>query len=154
MKCANGVLGMLGASNFSPEMAVPMTVKIPEPMTAPMPSAVSDQGPRVFLSLCSGSSESRISLSMDLRASSWLGSAVLLGLSCGALRVPGLPGTPIDSVSGRLPLRDSARHLLDFLLVRSARLSPLGLGGGLLAGGSFQLLAFQPVFNLGGICHV
>jgi len=26
-----------------------MTVKMPEPMTAPMPSAVSDHGPRVFL---------------------------------------------------------------------------------------------------------
>jgi hypothetical protein len=69
---------MLEVSNCSPEMAVPMTVKMPEPMTAPMPSAVSDHGPRVFLSLCSGSSESRISLSMDLRASSWLGSSVLL----------------------------------------------------------------------------
>jgi hypothetical protein len=76
----SGVLGMLGVSNFSPEMAVPMTVKMPEPMTAPMPRAVSDHGPRVFLSRCSGSSESRISLSIDLRASSWLASAVLLVL--------------------------------------------------------------------------
>jgi hypothetical protein len=59
-------------------MAVPMTVKMPEPMTAPMPSAVRDQGPSDFLSAFSGSSESRISLSMDLRANSWLGSAVLL----------------------------------------------------------------------------
>jgi hypothetical protein len=71
---------MLVVSNFSPEMAVPMTVKIPEPMTAPMPSAVSDHGPRDFLSECSGSSESRISLSIDLRANSWLSSAVLLVL--------------------------------------------------------------------------
>lgn len=55
-----------------------MTVKMPEPITAPMPSAVSDHGPSVFLSACSGSSESRMSLSIDLRASSWLGSAVLL----------------------------------------------------------------------------
>jgi hypothetical protein len=31
-------------------MAVPITVKMPEPMTAPMPSAVSDHGPRVFFS--------------------------------------------------------------------------------------------------------
>jgi len=59
-------------------MAVPMTVKMPEPMTAPMPSAVSDQGPSVFLSAFSGSSDSRISLSMDLQASSWLGRAILL----------------------------------------------------------------------------
>ena len=69
---------IFGASNFCPAMAVPMTVKMPEPMTAPMPSAVSDHGPSDFFSACSGSSESRISLSMDLRASSWLGSAVLL----------------------------------------------------------------------------
>ena len=39
---------MVGASNFCPAMAVPMTVKMPEPMTAPMPSAVSDHGPRDF----------------------------------------------------------------------------------------------------------
>lgn len=60
----------LAVSNFSPEMAVPMTVKIPDPMTAPMPSAVSDHGPRLRLSARSGSSDSRISLSMDLQASS------------------------------------------------------------------------------------
>ena len=51
-------------------MAVPMTVKIPEPMTAPMPSAVSETGPSVFLRAFSGHSESLISLSMDLRAKS------------------------------------------------------------------------------------
>jgi hypothetical protein len=67
-------------------MAVPMTVKMPEPMTAPMPRAVRDQGQRDFLRECSGSSESRISLSMDLRASSWLGSAVLLILSIAGSR--------------------------------------------------------------------
>ena len=67
-----------GSVELLPEIAVPMTVKMPEPITAPMPSAVSDHGPRVFFNACSGSSESRISLSMDLRASSWLGRAVLL----------------------------------------------------------------------------
>jgi hypothetical protein len=51
-----------------PPMAVPITVKIPEPMTAPMPSAVSETGPRVFFRACSGSSDSAISLSMDLVA--------------------------------------------------------------------------------------
>ncbi|MFP5277233.1 MAG: hypothetical protein ACLGPM_08955 [Acidobacteriota bacterium] len=51
-------------------MAVPMTVKIPEPMTAPMPSEVSDHGPSDFFSDCSGISESRSSLSIDLRAKS------------------------------------------------------------------------------------
>jgi len=60
-------------SNFCPAMAVPTTVKIPEPITAPMPSAVSDHGPSVFLSRCSASSESEISLSMDLHAKTWLG---------------------------------------------------------------------------------
>ena len=69
---------MLEVSNCSPEMAVPITVKMPEPMTAPMPRAVSDQGPSVFFNAFSGSSDSRMSLSMDLQASSWLGSAVLL----------------------------------------------------------------------------
>src|SRR5882724_453671 len=59
-------------SNFCPAMAVPITVKIPEPMTAPMPRAVKETGPRVFLSWRSGSSQSVISLSMDLQAKSWL----------------------------------------------------------------------------------
>jgi hypothetical protein len=74
----SGVSAMEGLGSCSPEIAVPITVKIPEPITAPMPSAVSDHGPRVFFSRCSGSSESRMSLSIDLRASSWLGSAGLL----------------------------------------------------------------------------
>src|SRR6266496_743606 len=59
-------------SNFCPAMAVPTTVKIPDPITAPIPRAVRDTGPRVFLSFLSGSSESEISLSMDLQQSSWL----------------------------------------------------------------------------------
>jgi len=41
-------------------------------MIAPIPSAVSDQGPSVFFSRCAGSSESEISLSMDFLANSWL----------------------------------------------------------------------------------
>jgi hypothetical protein len=61
------VLRIDEVSNFSPEMAVPMTVKMPEPMTAPMPSEVSESGPRVFLRLCSGFSESLMSLSIDLQ---------------------------------------------------------------------------------------
>ena len=54
-----------------PPIAVPMTVKMPEPMTAPMPSAVSEIGPSVFLSECSGRSESEMSLSIDLVAKIW-----------------------------------------------------------------------------------
>jgi hypothetical protein len=56
-----------------PAMAVPMTVKMPEPMTMPTPSAVRETGPRDFLSACSGSSESEMSLSMDLVAKIWRG---------------------------------------------------------------------------------
>ena len=58
-------------SNFCPAMAVPMTVKIPDPITAPIPSAVSETGPSVFFSLRSGSCESEIRLSMDLQQKSW-----------------------------------------------------------------------------------
>ncbi len=54
-----------------PPMAVPMTVKMPDPMTMPMPSAVSETGPSVFFSACSGSSDSLISLSMDFVAKIW-----------------------------------------------------------------------------------
>jgi hypothetical protein len=43
-------------------------VKIPEPMTAPIPSAVSETGPSVFFSAVSGCSLSRMSLSMDFVA--------------------------------------------------------------------------------------
>lgn len=63
---------MEDVSNFWPAMAVPTTVKIPDPITAPMPRAVSDTGPKVLLSWRSGSSQSEISLSMDFLAKSWL----------------------------------------------------------------------------------
>src|SRR5580658_5998778 len=62
-----------------PPMAVPMTVKIPEPMTMPTPSAVSEMGPRVLRRACVGRSDSVISLSMDLVAKICLGSVGLLG---------------------------------------------------------------------------
>ena len=51
-----------------PPMAVPMTVKIPDPMTMPTPRAVRETGPRDFFRECSGRSESEMSLSMDLVA--------------------------------------------------------------------------------------
>jgi hypothetical protein len=47
-----------------------MTVKIPEPITAPMPSAVKETGPRVLRSACSGSQDCAISLSIDFLAKS------------------------------------------------------------------------------------
>jgi hypothetical protein len=97
---------MLEVSNCSPEMAVPMTVKMPEPMTAPMPSAVSDHGPRVFLRQCPGSSESRMSLSIDLRASSWLGREDLLDSPCGVI---------YDSIQASVP--EEARRAISHQLL-------------------------------------
>src|SRR5579862_1624355 len=47
-------------------MAVPMTVKIPEPITAPIPSEVRLSQPRVFLRRFSGRSASEMSWSMLL----------------------------------------------------------------------------------------
>jgi hypothetical protein len=58
---------------------VPTTVKMPEPITAPMPRAVRETGPRVFFNRRSGSSESEISLSMDLQQKSWLSRETLPG---------------------------------------------------------------------------
>src|SRR5581483_2513269 len=66
---------MEGAWKYSPAAAVPVRTKIPEPIIAPIPSAVSDQGPSVFFNRCSGSSELAMSLSMDFLAKSWLGRA-------------------------------------------------------------------------------
>ena len=57
----------MALGRYSPAAAVPVSTKIPEPMMAPMPRAVSDNGPKVFLSLRAGSSDSAISLSMDLQ---------------------------------------------------------------------------------------
>src|SRR5208283_1902689 len=61
-----------GAWKYSPAAAVPVRMKIPEPMMAPMPRAVSDQGPRVFCRRWPGDSDSEISLSIDLQQKSWL----------------------------------------------------------------------------------
>src|SRR5260370_42653367 len=57
---------MEGAWKYSPAAAVRVKTKIPEPIIAPIPSAVSDQGPSVFFSRCSGASASANSLSMLL----------------------------------------------------------------------------------------
>src|SRR5215471_17479137 len=63
---------MDGAWKYSPAAAVPVRTKIPEPMMAPIPNAVSDHGPSDFFSRFSGCSESEISLSMDFLAKNWL----------------------------------------------------------------------------------
>ena len=62
-----------GASKCSPAAAVPVRTKIPDPIIAPIPSAIMDHGPRALRSRCSGCSASASSLSMDLQQRSWLG---------------------------------------------------------------------------------
>src|SRR5437879_2335745 len=76
---SNGALRMEEVSNFCPAIAVPMTVKIPEPITAPMPRAVSETGPSVFFRRRSGCSESDISLSIDLQQKSWFSEVRMVG---------------------------------------------------------------------------
>ena len=71
-----------------PPIAVPITVKMPDPITAPIPSAVSDTGPRCFFSACSGRSESEISLSIDFVRKICRGSVVSLSLGIVERRNP------------------------------------------------------------------
>src|ERR1700730_12483363 len=59
-----------------PPIAVPITVKMPDPITAPIPSAVSETGPSVFFNACSGLSDTEISLSIDFVAKICLASAL------------------------------------------------------------------------------
>jgi hypothetical protein len=70
---------MEGAWKNSPAAAVPVNTKMPDPMMAPIPSAVSDHGPSDFFRLCSGCSASDMSLSIDLQQRSWLSREVLPG---------------------------------------------------------------------------
>src|SRR5215813_11922918 len=65
--CSRGALRIEEVWNFWPAMAVPTMVKMPEPMTAPMPSDVRLSQPRDFLRRSSAPSQSEISLSMFLR---------------------------------------------------------------------------------------
>src|SRR3984957_7229448 len=62
---------MEDAWKYSPAAAVPVSTKMPEPIMAPIPNAVSDHGPRVFCRRCPGISDSEISLSMDLQQNTW-----------------------------------------------------------------------------------
>src|SRR6201987_2905877 len=72
-----------GASTGPPAAAFPVRTKIPEPMIAPMPSAVSDHGPSVFFSLCPGSSASAISLSMALEQKTCVSEVRTVGSGAG-----------------------------------------------------------------------
>src|SRR5208283_5599746 len=134
-----------GAWKYSPAAAVPVRMKIPEPMMAPMPSAVSDHGPSDLLSRCSGWSASEISLSMDLQQKTCLSEVRMTAagsVGCDKrLRSPGC-SFQLSAVSFQqkpkyvgtaalgcpraqlgcffLPLRLAAGQLLDLGLLRSA----------------------------------
>ena len=86
-----------------------MTVKMPDPITAPMPSAVSDTGPSVFFSACSGRSDSEISLSIDLVAKICLASALAPAYKnwCGA--VPTTSMTISDAEQAAITSRSCER---------------------------------------------
>src|ERR1700752_1139316 len=81
------------ACSFCPAMAVPTTVKIPEPMTAPIPSEVRLSQPSDFFNRRSGSSASEINWSMFLTRKSvelnrhhpHAGLAVAVTLPCGGV---------------------------------------------------------------------
>jgi hypothetical protein len=73
----------------------------------------------------------------------------------------GFPGRSVGTARNfdgckRLPLAlgHAASQLLDLLLFLSAGSGPRRLGGGLLAGGAFQILTFQLVFDFCGVGHV
>src|SRR5215470_15972577 len=69
--CRRGTFRMEEVWNFWPAMAVPTMVKMPEPMTAPMPREVRLSQPRDFLRRSSAPSESDRSWSILLQLKSW-----------------------------------------------------------------------------------
>ena len=111
-----------------PAAAVPVTVKIPDPMTAPMPRAVRLHGPSDFRSRLPGSSEAAISASMLLVRRSWL--------------------IRMQARAGRYRFRWPLTIFCTFFFMRAAR-DPggaLGLRRRFLARCALQLLAFGSVF--------
>src|SRR5471030_631629 len=113
-----------------PAAAVPVSVNMPEPMTAPIPSAVRLHGPRLRRSFFSGSSEAAISASM-LFVRKMLTAAL-------GLRRLGLWG---------LTLTLALRLVTDLLLERTAGHAggAFRLGRRFLAGRALDLLAFNLV---------
>src|ERR1700679_4034298 len=127
-------------------MAVPITVKMPEPMTAPIPSAVSETGPSVFFRLHSGNSESLINLSIDLVANS----------CCRSASAPGSREWR-RSIRARyeqmLTLALTSGKLLDLLLGGASWGSACSFGSRFFARGSLDLLPLQLVFDCLCIGH-
>src|SRR5581483_2826084 len=99
-KSRTGALKIDFARKCSPAAAVPVTVKMPEPITAPMPIATRLQTPRDLRSFRLGSSEAAMRSSMDLVRRSWL---VILK-------------PPVVGGRCALTLRLALRHLPYFLL--------------------------------------
>jgi len=60
----------------------------------------------------------------------------------------------LDVFSGCLPLGNAAGSLLQLLFVLATSSGALRFGRSLLAGDPLYFLAFQLIFNLGGICHL
>ena len=161
-----------------PPIAVPITVKMPDPITAPMPSAVSETGPSVFFKACSGLSDSEISLSIDFVAKICLASALApayrrigagrFNCSCvseserdchhavsGARnRILSAPESANYCPAECLPLALAAGGLPDLGLVFATSACARALRGRLLPCCALYFFALDFVGNALGICHV
>src|SRR5947209_3286969 len=94
-----------------PAAAVPVTVKMPEPITAPIPSAVRLNAPRDFFKRWAGSSDAATSWSMLLvRKSGFIGRVRRSRPAAGRCRLSREP------VHEPLTLALALSHLTDFLL--------------------------------------
>src|SRR5665213_654875 len=113
-----------------PPMAVPMTVKMPEPITAPMPSAVSEPVRRGPLTKSQYPSIARPDKTKG-----------------------GAQAPPFAVILSQLPLRLAACRLLDLGLIFAARAGARSLRSGLLAGGPLHCLALGLVGNRFRVCH-
>src|SRR5690348_2623290 len=115
-------------SNVRPAAAVPVSVKIPDPITEPIPRATKLHRPSERRNLPCGASLAEISSSMLLVRTT-------------------------DMVAPKLPLRLALDHLLHFALHGAARhiRGTLPDGLGFLARRALQLLAFCAVFDVFGI---
>src|SRR5579862_6131429 len=100
-------------------------MKMPEPMTAPIPNAIKLHGPSVLFNRLPGSSDTAISASI-LRVSR----------------------SRLSFGTRHLALTLALHHLFDFLLHRAARHAgcPFGLRRGFLARCPLQFLAFEYFF--------
>jgi hypothetical protein len=70
------------------------------------------------------------------------------GAGSGAVR------EPVQTTGERLALGLAASRFFQLFLVGAAGRGALGFWGGLLAGGALDLLAFQFIFDFGGVSHV